>query len=272
MRCLISWNEDRSYYKVDVRQLCHNVVHGRVECLDIFGHYFAKVSQAGKIYVSDHDFSSHTGCNLGGISSNNTSSQHKYPCRAYSCNSSHEFTFSALWLFEEVCTDLCGHTSGHFTHRSKQRQRTVFFFDCFVCNAHSTTFYHGFSQHFVGGKVEVGKYNLPFFDEFILRFDRLFNLDNHIGNGIYLVNRRKNLGTYGLIDVIGEAAICTSIGLYIHCMPFLHQFGNSCRGHSYTVLIVFNFFGYSDNHNLEVLNVRLNMAKDTDNSDILLFV
>ena len=98
--------------------------------------------------------------------------------------------------------------------------------------------------------MEIGKYHLSLFNQFVLRCNRLLHLDNHVGYGIDIFNGRQDSRTYGDVIIVREPAVCAGRSLHIHRMTFLHQLGYSGRGHSYTVLVVLDFFGYSDNHNV----------------------
>ena len=103
--------------------------------------------------------------------------------------------------------------------------------------------------------MEVGKQYLPLLDQFVLGFDGLLHLDDHLCDGIRLLDSGQHLSTYGDVFLVAETAVNACCGLYIHCMTSLHQFGYAGRGHAYAVLIVLNFFRYSNNHSMIYLVV-----------------
>ena len=253
VRGFIARDEDGTYHEVYVGKLHPDVVHGGIECLHVLRHHFAEVAEAGEVDVRNQDFGTHAGGYLCGVGSYDATTQNKHPCGAYTCHATHQFSFSALGLFEEAGAYLGSHASRHFAHRGEQGQRAVFLLHGFVGDADATALYHGFGKYLIGGEVEIGKYHLPLFNQFVLGGDRFFHLYNHFSCGIRSFDGWQHFRTHCSVLFIRKTAVCTGRRLYIHCMTSFHQLGYSGRGHSYTVLVVFDFLRYSDNHNLTIL-------------------
>ncbi len=96
--------------------------------------------------------------------------------------------------------------------------------------------------------MEVGEHNLSPAYQLIFRPDRLFHLHNHLSRFINRLDCRENLCACGTVFVVGESRAVARRSLYIHPVACRHHFTHSRRRHRHTVLIVFDFFGDSDNH------------------------
>ena len=122
MRGLVTGDEDGTYYHVDVRQFHLDVMGGRIECLYVFRHHFAQVTQAREVDVCNQHLGTHSGSYLCGIGAHDTASEDKYACGTYACHATHQFSLAALWLFKEAGSYLGSHTSCHLAHGGKQRK------------------------------------------------------------------------------------------------------------------------------------------------------
>ena len=98
--------------------------------------------------------------------------------------------------------------------------------------------------------MEICKHHLVFSDEGIFGGDWLLNFYNHVGLGIDILDGREYDRSGRCVFAVGESAAFAGGVLNIHGMAVFYKFLYSCRGCSYSVLIVLNLFGYSYYHNL----------------------
>ena len=109
--------------------------------------------------------------------------------------------------------------------------------------------------------MEIGEKQLPFPDQFVFRFNGFLHLHNHFGMSIYILYRRQDTGTDGLVVAVAEAATFSGGVLYEDLMSMSDKLGYASGCHTYSVLIVFDFLWYSDSHSRKVLKRLLSAAK-----------
>ena len=99
--------------------------------------------------------------------------------------------------------------------------------------------------------MEIGEQQLSWAHQLVLGLNRLFHLYNHLCLTIDVFNRREYLSSHNLILLVGKATSLASGVLHIDSVPIANEFCYSCGSHSHTILIVFDFFWYSDFHDLK---------------------
>ena len=108
---------------------------------------------------------------------------------------------------------------------------------------------HGVRQRLAAGKVEIGEHELAPADELVLGSDRLLDLDDHLGRGIHILDRRENRGADRRIGRIREPAVLTGRSLHIDLVAPFGQLLRPGRREADAVLVVLDLLGNSDNHN-----------------------
>ena len=128
-------------------------------------------------------------------------------------------------------------------------------FYCLVSQADSTTLDHGIGELSVAGKMEISKNKLILMDEWIFLGDRFLHLDNHLSLAIHTLDVGQDPGSYLLILFISKATVLTSGMLHHHFVSMSNEFSYTSRSHSYTILIILDFFWNTYLHDVMFLKV-----------------
>ena len=248
---LVAGDEDGADNQVYGGQFLADVVFRGVKGLHVLGQHFTEVAQAGQVDVRNHYLGTHAGSHLCGVASHDASAQYQYAGWTYARHASQQFALATLRLLKETGTFLYGHTAGHFTHGDEQGQRAVRQLDGFVGDTDTSAFYHGFGQGTVGGKVEVSEHHLSVADEFVLGGDGFLDLDNHLSGGIDFFDGGQHSCTCIHVVFIGKSTVGACRLLHVYGVSMFDEFGHSGRRHADTILIIFYFFRYTNNHNVK---------------------
>ncbi len=198
--------------------------------------------------VGDCDVGTQAGCHECGVSSHHSCTEDQHLCGLHSGDTSKEHAPAPLRLFKEAASFLHRHAPGHLAHGDEQRQLAVGEAHRLVGYAHCPRLDHGFGQLSVAGEMEVGENHLVLADEGVFRGNRFFHLYNHLGDGIDIFYRGEDFSPGFAVFIVGEARAVAGCCLHIHPMAVCHQFTHSRWGYRHAVLVVFDFFGNSDNH------------------------
>ncbi|OAV63205.1 hypothetical protein Barb6_03935 [Bacteroidales bacterium Barb6] len=236
-----------------MRQFLLYVVFGGIQRFHVCRHHFAQVAQTRKGYVGDGYVGTCSGSYQGCMVAYDTSAQHQHLRRFHTRHAAQQDAFPALRLFQKTRTFLHSHTPCYLTHGNQKGQFAALVRHRFVSQTDRLALLHRSCQLFVGSKMEISEKKLPFANQRIFRLDRLFHLDNHLGNFVNIFNGRKNLCACRFISLVGEAATLTRRMLHIHGMPSFRQLACTRRGQCHPVLIVLDFFWNSDNHFISIL-------------------
>ena len=213
------------------------------------------MAQAFQGDVSQDDVGSHARSGDGRIVSYGTRTQYQNLGRFYSSHSAQQDAFASLRFFEEAGSLLYRHLACYLAHRNQQRQLSVSCSYGFIGYAGCSALQHSIQQWPVTGKMEIGKEQLALAYQTVFRFDGLLDFHYHFGGGIYLFDGRQNLGSHNGIVTVTETAAFSGSVLYIYCMTFFDQSLYAGRSHTYSELIVLDFFGNTYYHSGKFLKL-----------------
>ena len=97
--------------------------------------------------------------------------------------------------------------------------------------------------------MEIGEQNLALAHKLVFGFDWFFYLDDHFGYRVGILDSRQDSGAGCRVFVVAESAALTGCMLYIHGVAMGYEFFYTRGSHCHTILVVFDFFWYSDDHN-----------------------
>ncbi len=84
--------------------------------------------------------------------------------------------------------------------------------------------------------------------EMVFGLDGLFYLYDHLGDAVDILYCGEDFCAYGFIFGIAESGAFAGCGLHVNLVSVSDEFLGAGRSETYAVLVVFNLFGYSDNH------------------------
>ncbi len=96
--------------------------------------------------------------------------------------------------------------------------------------------------------MQVRKEGLPFPQEAVLRLQRLFHLDDHIGSIKNGFGVGEDLSAYGGILGIGKAAAQTGALLHVNGVSGADKRVYTCWGQADAAFLRFDFFGTTNAH------------------------
>jgi len=165
-------------------------------------------------------------------------------------------TASALRFLEETRAFLNRHAAGDLTHRHEQRQTAVGggVGDGLVGDADGTAGQHGVEQRTLRREVEVCEDHLAAAAQLVFWLDGLLDFDDHVGDGIYLLDGGEYAGAGLDVFVVAEAAAFAGMVLYIQLMAVGHQLLHARGSHPHAVLVVLDLFWNTDFHGRDIVN------------------
>ena len=96
--------------------------------------------------------------------------------------------------------------------------------------------------------MEVGEEHQARAEVGILLRDRLFDLDDHVGEAPDVGGVGDDLRANGLILLVGEGGQGACVVLDEDLVASVYQGFGAGRGYAYAAFVVFYFLGYADNH------------------------
>ena len=99
-----------------------------------------------------------------------------------------------------------------------------------------------------GCQVQIGEEHQAFAEEDVFLLDGLLDLDDHVGVAPHVVGGADDFRAGGLILVVGEGREVAGMGLHQDLVPGIAESFYAGRGNADTALVVFDFFGNSNDH------------------------
>ncbi len=96
--------------------------------------------------------------------------------------------------------------------------------------------------------MKIGEQDEALAEVPVLLFDRLLDLDDHLGKPPDIVRRADDLRSGSLIFVVRHRREDTGIMLDQHLMPGLHQRLDAGRRYSHAALVILYLFWNANNH------------------------
>ena len=96
--------------------------------------------------------------------------------------------------------------------------------------------------------MEIGKYQLVFFDKSIFLFNRLLYFNDHLSDSENFFGRGQNFCASTDIFLLTESAAFTSFGLDINRVTLANKFLSARGRDRYPVFIILYLFWYPDDH------------------------
>ena len=229
-------------------ELLADIVLRGHERLDVARHDVGQVGQTLERNVADRNVGSRSGRRAGRSRTDNARTDDEDLGGFHSRDTAQKHPLAAARLLQEITPLLRGHAARHLGHGDEQRQRPVRTLDRLVGAADGAAVDHRMGQRFAARKMEIGEDQLVATDQLILRSNGFLDLDDHLGRGVDLLDRRKDPGSDSRIGLIRESAVHTGRRLQADIMAPFHQFVCTCGGQRHAIFVVFDLFGNTDNH------------------------
>ena len=97
--------------------------------------------------------------------------------------------------------------------------------------------------------MEVGEQELAFLDEGVFGLDGFLDFHNHLGDCVGFLDGGEDGGSGVDVVLVGESAALAGGVLDVDFVALADEFLDARGGHADAVFVVFDFFGYADNHN-----------------------
>ena len=139
-------------------------------------------------------------------------------------------------------------TACHFAHGGQEGKAAVGGLHRLIGDGGDLLLQKSLSLSGIGGEMQVRKEGLPFPQEAVLRLQRLFHLDDHIGSIKNGFGVGEDLSAHGGILGIGKAAAQTGALLHVNGVSGADKRVYTCWGQADAAFLRFDFFGTTNAH------------------------
>ncbi|MNW52341.1 hypothetical protein D3C74_298570 [compost metagenome] len=143
--------------------------------------------------------------------------------------------------------DLYGHSPCHFTHRRKQRKTSIVQLNGLISDGCYTLLCKGTCQFRLRSQMQIGKEDQPVAKIWIFLRQRFLYLDDHLGTPCFF-SRIDNACSGSCISFIRKSDRAAGSTLHLNHMTRLNIGHDRTGRHPNSILIVFDFSRYSNNH------------------------
>jgi len=162
---------------------------------------FIELDQSTSIDVEDRHFGAHTVGDRRGVDSSDSTTEDHDASWTDPWDTAEENSTATIALLKCCRTHLYRHTTCDFTHRSEQRKVAVDI-DSLIGDRSDSALHQSISAILGGSKMEIGEEDLALTHQGVLRCDRFFDLQDHIGASPDLLCSIEDLCSCDTISII----------------------------------------------------------------------
>ena len=214
--------------------------------MDPIAESFVKPAQALIRSINDRNVSTHAGGNQRRVVANDAATEHCNPPGSDAGHAAEKHAGSTFRLLQVGCAGLDCHAAGDFAHWREQRQATVDIRNGLVGNRRHSGGKQQFCLLAVGSQVQVGEKNLSSPQPPTLVRLRLFDLDEEICQGKYLVRRLGDRRARATVFVVWTTNAGAGVGLDQDAMPSGDQFAGAGGRQADAIFVILDFLGNTD--------------------------
>ena len=155
-----------------------------------------------------------------------------------------------LRTFEILCAFLNAHAAGDLAHRRQAGQIALPTAQRLIRDRRDARGQHVPGQVFACGEVEVREHHLPGAQQRPFLRLRLLYFDDEVRLAVHDRGRRGDLSACLGVMLVRNAAAETRAGLNDHTMTCPGEFFHAGRNHADAILILLDFSGYTDLHEM----------------------
>src|SRR5580658_224842 len=207
-----------------------------------------QVAEAVEVEVDEGDLGAEAEGHFGGVGADDAASDDADVAGRDAGDAAEQDAAAAVLLFEVGSADLDGETAGDLGHGGEEREGAGAVFYGLVGDAGDALFEEDVGQLLERGEVEVSEEDKAIAEVVVLLFDRLFDLDDHLGGAPEVGGVADDFGSDGLVVVVGEAGELAGVGLDEHLVAGLGKGLGTGRSNADAGFVIFNLFGDTDNH------------------------
>ncbi len=197
--------------------------------------------------LEDRHLRAHAERDDGGVVADHPAADHEHARRRDAGDAAEQDAASALRLLELIGARLRGEPTRDLAHRREQRQRSAVGLDGLVCDRGDARVDERSGQRLVGGDVEVREERQALSEPWVLRRDRLLDLEEQVCAAPDVVDRGDRRAC-ALVGVVRERAPGAGTRLDEHLVAAKDELARTGRRERDAVLLRLDLLGDTDPH------------------------